>query len=55
MICPICEKTFDENDDEAALPFCSMRCKRIDAARWFDERYAYPIEKKEVDDFCDET
>ncbi|MCL2347438.1 MAG: DNA gyrase inhibitor YacG [Planctomycetaceae bacterium] len=63
MICPVCEKTFDENDagqkggnqvgGNTALPFCSMRCKRIDAARWLDERYACPMEKKEADDFSE--
>ncbi|MDR3183195.1 MAG: DNA gyrase inhibitor YacG [Planctomycetaceae bacterium] len=44
MHCPICDKEFDENAPKAALPFCSMRCKLIDAARWLDEKYSLPIE-----------
>jgi endogenous inhibitor of DNA gyrase (YacG/DUF329 family) len=24
------------------MPFCSPRCKRIDAQRWLDEKYAVP-------------
>ncbi|MDR1960399.1 MAG: DNA gyrase inhibitor YacG [Planctomycetaceae bacterium] len=43
--CPICDKRFPENDAEAALPFCSMRCKMIDAARWLNEAYGLPEEK----------
>ena len=45
FICPVCDQRFDENDDGVAMPFCSSRCKLIDAARWLDERYGMPIEK----------
>jgi endogenous inhibitor of DNA gyrase (YacG/DUF329 family) len=24
------------------MPFCSQRCKRIDAQRWLDEKYLLP-------------
>ncbi len=24
------------------MPFCSVRCKRIDAKRWLDEKYTLP-------------
>jgi endogenous inhibitor of DNA gyrase (YacG/DUF329 family) len=30
------------------MPFCSLRCKRIDAQRWLDEKYVVP------DNFDDE-
>ncbi|MDO5554955.1 MAG: DNA gyrase inhibitor YacG [Planctomycetia bacterium] len=39
MKCPICEKKFSPSDDPLALPFCSLRCKMIDAKRWLDEEY----------------
>jgi hypothetical protein len=39
--CPVCKKTFlPELSD--AMPFCSLRCKQIDAHRWLDEKYALP-------------
>jgi endogenous inhibitor of DNA gyrase (YacG/DUF329 family) len=39
--CPICHKSFlaDLSD---AMPFCSLRCKQIDAGRWLDEKYVLP-------------
>ncbi|MDR1493978.1 MAG: DNA gyrase inhibitor YacG [Planctomycetaceae bacterium] len=49
--CPICEKRFSLHEENIAAPFCSMRCKQIDAARWFNEQYSMPVEKKEIDDF----
>ncbi len=24
------------------MPFCSLRCKQIDARRWLDEKYILP-------------
>jgi endogenous inhibitor of DNA gyrase (YacG/DUF329 family) len=54
LTCPVCEQRFDENDDEAAMPFCSSRCKWIDAARWLDERYGLPVEKPIEDIFPDD-
>ncbi|GHT40350.1 hypothetical protein FACS189443_0580 [Planctomycetales bacterium] len=44
MTCPICEKQFDEKDSGVAMPFCSMRCKLIDAGRWLDEKYSLEME-----------
>ena len=39
--CPTCHKTFlPELSD--AMPFCSLRCKQIDARRWLDEQYVLP-------------
>ncbi|MDR1382721.1 MAG: DNA gyrase inhibitor YacG [Planctomycetaceae bacterium] len=51
LTCPVCEKIFSIHDEHIAMPFCSLRCKQIDAMRWFNEQYSMPIEKKETDDF----
>ncbi|MDO4586855.1 MAG: DNA gyrase inhibitor YacG [Planctomycetia bacterium] len=41
MKCPICQKNVEANDnDNPALPFCSLRCKTIDAKRWLNEEYS---------------
>ncbi len=29
------------------MPFCSLRCKRIDLGRWLDEAYGVPVEPDE--------
>ena len=47
--CPICDQPFDSEHSDS-LPFCSARCKRIDLARWLDERYSMPIERPEEND-----
>jgi endogenous inhibitor of DNA gyrase (YacG/DUF329 family) len=44
--CPVCDQPFDSEHSDS-LPFCSTRCKRIDLARWLDERYSMPIERAE--------
>ncbi|MHB1036350.1 MAG: DNA gyrase inhibitor YacG [Pirellulales bacterium] len=44
--CPICRKTFDPTKTPA-MPFCSDRCRRIDLARWADEKYAVPLLRDE--------
>ncbi|MBQ9799787.1 MAG: DNA gyrase inhibitor YacG [Thermoguttaceae bacterium] len=41
MRCPICDKQFSLDDENAALPFCSVRCKSIDAKRWLNEEYTF--------------
>jgi uncharacterized protein len=28
-------------------PFCSQRCADVDLGRWFNERYAIPVEEDE--------
>lgn len=48
MQCPICHKTIDRNDESLPLPFCSARCKMIDAKRWLCEEYA--IETPTIDE-----
>jgi len=45
--CPICNKCFSEGDSGAVAPFCSERCREIDAKRWFCEEY--PIFTPNVD------
>jgi len=45
--CPVCDRTFFENDHSVAMPFCSRRCKQIDAGRWLGEAYGLPIEVEE--------
>ncbi len=46
MRCSICGKTFDP-EKSPAMPFCSKRCKDIDANRWLDEAYGLPWETEE--------
>jgi len=53
LTCPVCEQRFRESDDGVAMPFCSQRCKMIDAARWLDERYGLPVEKPMEDGFSE--
>lgn len=40
-ICPICKKTLTPSagQENASLPFCSERCRKIDLFRWFDGGY----------------
>ncbi|MDD3590218.1 MAG: DNA gyrase inhibitor YacG [Thermoguttaceae bacterium] len=47
MRCLICDKEFSKNDPDAALPFCSPRCKMIDLKRWLGEEYS--VESVNVD------
>ncbi len=44
--CTVCEREFSPDDPETAMPFCSARCKRIDAVRWLGEEYGLPIEEE---------
>lgn len=39
--CPICRNPRSESH----APFCSVRCKDRDLARWFADGYALPGEK----------
>ncbi|GHT24173.1 hypothetical protein FACS189419_08940 [Planctomycetales bacterium] len=48
MHCPICEREFSEHARGVALPFCSMRCKIVDAGRWLGEKYSLPIEPEDA-------
>jgi uncharacterized protein len=42
--CPICDRDFvgETPQDVPFHPFCGERCRRIDLARWLDQRYAIP-------------
>ena len=44
--CPICARRFEPAKSEYP-PFCSQRCRRVDLARWLDERYSVPVERDE--------
>jgi endogenous inhibitor of DNA gyrase (YacG/DUF329 family) len=48
MKCSICGRIFSEDTLEVAMPFCSQRCKLIDAGRWLDEEYGLPVEDEEL-------
>ena len=50
MKCPICGREFEPESAEAALPFCSGRCKTIDLGRWLDEKYPFLSDKDEEDE-----
>lgn len=39
--CPICGRSTPQV--ATFLPFCSVRCQRIDLARWLDEDYRLPV------------
>ena len=52
MLCPICHKTVNPDESSDSLPFCSMRCKLIDAKRWLCEEYA--IETVDEDELEEE-
>jgi uncharacterized protein len=39
--CAVCGKP----QAEAFRPFCSKRCRHVDLAKWFGERYAIPAEE----------
>ncbi|MDR2171470.1 MAG: DNA gyrase inhibitor YacG [Planctomycetaceae bacterium] len=45
--CPVCNRSFDINSSGVAMPFCSTRCKQIDAKRWLNEEYGLPYETEQ--------
>ncbi len=42
MKCSICERCFHPEEPGVMMPFCSRRCKMIDARRWLGEEYGLP-------------
>jgi endogenous inhibitor of DNA gyrase (YacG/DUF329 family) len=44
--CSQCGTTFLRSSSPC-LPFCSIRCQRIDLGNWLDESYGLPIESPE--------
>ncbi len=53
IVCPICHTEIEDVPrDYPHAPFCSARCKRIDLANWFGERYrlSSPLGIDELDD-----
>lgn len=48
--CPVCDQQIKPDRSEATLPFCSSRCKRIDAVRWLEEGYGLPVAEKDEEE-----
>ena len=48
--CPICRKPRTAE----FKPFCSLRCRDKDLARWFNDGYAVPGEKVNLEDIAEE-
>lgn len=48
--CPICGQ--DVSDDAETFPFCSVRCKQVDLAKWFggDYKISRSIEQSDLDE-----
>jgi uncharacterized protein len=44
LVCPICSRAVLRGC--SCLPFCSQRCRKIDLARWVDERYRIPVSRQ---------
>ncbi|MDR2643699.1 MAG: DNA gyrase inhibitor YacG [Planctomycetaceae bacterium] len=44
--CPVCNRTFDSSSSDVSMPFCSTRCKQIDAKRWLNEEYGLSYESE---------
>jgi uncharacterized protein len=37
--CSICGKDARSRTENAAFPFCSVRCKQVDLGKWLNEEY----------------
>ncbi|MCW8085277.1 DNA gyrase inhibitor YacG [Sabulicella glaciei] len=48
--CPVCGQPSARRSpgERSAFPFCSDRCRQVDLARWFGERYAVPAEEEDA-------
>lgn len=47
MRCLICGRIFSPDVQPEVMPFCSVRCKMIDAKRWLNEEYSVTQLSKE--------
>ena len=45
--CPTCGGRASLGEDNAARPFCSIRCKWVDLGRWLDGTYRVPAEDED--------
>lgn len=54
IACPMCGKAAIYSLENAARPFCSERCKILDAANWADDQYAIPVPLKPGDELPSE-
>ena len=53
MRCAYCGNAF-EKESSPIVPFCSIRCHRVDLGMWLNESYSLPCEgseDSELDDF----
>ena len=39
-VCPICKRPALPRAQNAAFPFCGVRCRQVDLGQWLDEKYA---------------
>ncbi len=44
--CPICKKSLAKRTKN--FPFCSARCKLVDAGNWFEGRYSVDAEEGDL-------
>jgi len=49
IICPTCHQTF-ASEKTSVMPFCSVRCQRIDLGRWLNEEQGLPCEPEDIDE-----
>jgi endogenous inhibitor of DNA gyrase (YacG/DUF329 family) len=56
VVCPTCGTSVDWTPEVRSRPFCSERCKLIDAGAWASEAYRVPVaEMPDPEDFDSET
>lgn len=47
--CPTCGESFDAAESRA-MPFCSVRCQKIDLGRWLGEAQGIPLDPEDLSD-----
>jgi uncharacterized protein len=47
--CPVCKQQARYAEDNPWQPFCSERCKMVDAGQWLDGAYRVACEEDESD------
>lgn len=52
--CPVCETRFDQLKT-TVMPFCSIRCQKIDLGRWLGEQYSVTVDRLEDDEESEEA
>ncbi|WP_207539886.1 DNA gyrase inhibitor YacG [Sabulicella rubraurantiaca] len=48
--CPVCGQPSAPRrpGERSAFPFCSDRCRQVDLARWFGERYGIAADEEDT-------